>query len=265
MTYTFDQLLAAYADLGVEPGKTVYVVSDLTGVRDYEEKQGRAILDAHFRALTHILGAGGTLAVSAASMNLCGTETPFDCAKTTSYKVGAFSEFVRKIPETRRSFHPFTSYAVLGPEARNITEGTSRHAYGPQTPEARLIDMDALFVSVGLHPRQSISTVHQVEQVMGVPYRYTKEFIHPVTRDGAIVHEPFYMYVWYRDMDLKRDSNRKLFSRIGTNIDLREVKLGQGSVYSLSMSKFYASAVLEFGKDIYTWCSEPPHIRPYQT
>jgi aminoglycoside 3-N-acetyltransferase len=197
-------------------------------------------------------------------MNLCGTDAPFDVARTPTHKVGALSEHVRKLVQAKRSFHPFVSYAAVGPNAAEITEKVSRHAYGPHTPEARLIEMDALFVSVGLHPRESISTVHQVEHVTGVPYRYTKEFMHPVVRGEEISLEPFYLYVWYRDIDLKRDENQKLFNRIGNSVDLRGVKLGNGSMYSLSMSKFYSSAMKEFAEDIYIWCAKPPQIRPYR-
>jgi aminoglycoside 3-N-acetyltransferase len=67
---------------------------------------------------------------------------------------------------------------------------------------------------------------------MGVPYRYTKEFIHPVIRDGKVVEEPFYMHVWYRECDIQRDVIVKIFKRYLSEYTVKTEKVGRGEIYS---------------------------------
>ena len=99
---------------------------------------------------------------------------------------------------------------------------------------------------------------------MGVPYRYTKEYVHPVYRGADIHHEPFYRFVWYRDIDLIRDRNRKLFAQLETRMAIDSVALGDGMIASYSMAAFFREAIRAFAQDIYIWCETPPTIRPYQ-
>ena len=183
--------------------------------------------------------------------------------ETPSYQVGVFSEYLRRMPDAKRSFHPFVSYAAIGLNAGRIVDNVSRHAFGPETPEARMVELDTLSISVGKHPRFTCSTVHHVEMAMGVPYRYTKEYAHPVCRDGVVAMESFYQHVWYRDMDLKRNVNRRLFEGLSTGLDLREAALGRGRMYSYPLAEFYRQATKLFAGDIYMWCDTPPTVRPY--
>jgi aminoglycoside 3-N-acetyltransferase len=263
MAYTYAELLKAYEALGVSAGRTVYVTSDLGRLMDYEVREKQAVMEAHHRALASLIGDTGTIVVPTASTNLCNTEIVFDPNRTPSYQVGSFSEYVRQLPDARRSFHPFVSYAAIGPNTGRIVENVSRHAFGPETPEARMIELDALGVSIGKHPRFTCSTVHHVEMAMGVPYRYAKEYAHPVWRDGIVGREEFYQYVWYRDIGLNRDGNRRLFQHLSKVLDLRELELGRGRVYSYPLAEFYRQATKLFAGDIYLWCETPPTIRPY--
>lgn len=264
--YTFDDLLAAYAALGVAAGRVVYVTADLTPLGAFADMSRReAVLEAHFRALTRLLGPTGTLAVGAGSTNLCNTDIPFDPATTPAHGVGVFSEWVRKQPGARRSFHPFVSYAAVGARAEEITAKVSRHAYGPESPEGRMIALDGLAISIGLFPRHTCSTVHHVEHLMAVPYRYTKEFVHPVAREGAVVREPFYMYVWYRDCGIRRSNTKHIFRRLeGTDL-IAEAAVGAGSIWSYSMRRFVDAVVPLFIENMYIWCEEPPATRPWRS
>ncbi len=264
MPYCFDDLVHAYKTLGVQRGGLIYVTSHLFGVADYEERGSRALIDAHYRALRACLGEEGTLVVATSSTALCNTDTVFDIDETSGTESGAFSEYVRTRPGTYRSFHPFVSYVAEGPLAEALTTNTSRYCYGPETPEGRMVERNALHISVGLPPQKTCSTVHHVEQIMAVPYRYTKEFIHPVRRNDTVSDEPFYMHVWYRDIDLERDSNIKLFAELSKNMKINKAHVGRGAIYSYSMQEFVTYACRAFADDPYIWCKTPPSRRPYQ-
>ena len=264
MPYGYSDIIRAYETLEVPRGGIVYVMSALWQVADYTDAGADALAPAHYEALREYLGAGGTIVVPTFNLNLCNTDIPFEPATTASHNRGVFTEYVRQRPEARRSFHPFGSYAAIGPEAEAITARVARHVYGPETPEARMIERNATAVLIGAD-YTNCSTVHHVEQLMGVPYRYTKEFIHPVARDGKIVREPFYMYVMYRDIGVERNHNKKLFARIGAELDIRTVRLGNGRIHAYAMADFAATASIALADDIYLWCERPPEERPYRT
>ena len=265
MAYTFDDILAAYRTVGVTKGRTVLVKTDLRLLGPYAELRGSALLDAHLRALRELTDpALGTVAVSTASHKLINTQTVFDPAATPSER-GVFTEFLRKQPGAVRSFHPFDSYAALGRHAEELCLHVARHGYGPETPKARMIEEDALCVTVGLPPRLATSIQHHVEHVMGVPYRYSKEYMHPVLRPEGVLTEPFYRLVWYRGCDLERDHNEKIFRHFEESGHVvRCAPLGQGNIYAFSMREMYRATTTLFRQDIYAWLKHPPSTRPYQ-
>lgn len=264
MPYTYDELLEAYRRAGVTRGQVIYVVSELWRLREYADPAEGAVTRAHFGALRELIGPEGTLVASTGSTNICNSDTVFDLAATPSHGVGVLSEFVRLQPGAKRSFHPFVSYTAIGAQADAITRDVSRHAYGPETPEARMIEMDARLVSIGMKPNLSCSTGHHVEQMAAVPFRYVKEFTHPVRRGGEVRREPFYMHVWYRDTGMVKDRYEELFRRLGGELKISSVPLGRGTVFSYSMREFYQAAIRIVALDPYVSCKTAPQNRPYQ-
>ena len=262
MSYSYHDLLKAYQRLGVDKGRVVYVVASLPYLREFE-KPGASVLDAHYNALRSLLGKEGTIVVFTQSTQLCNTDVPYELDNTPSIS-GVFSEYIRKKKGAYRSCHPFCSFAAIGKRAKEIVLDTTRHAYGPETPMARMIDLNTLTVSIGLSPRWGANTIHHVEMVMGVPYRYTKEFVHPVVRNGKITKELFYLYVWYRQCDLRRDRLVKIFEKFGARYRINSVVVGKGQIYSYSMPVFYRCAVQLLKEDIYMWLKEGPQTRPYR-
>ncbi len=264
MIYRPQDIEAALRTVGIKAGDTVYVISSLSRLPGLDGYAVTADTSAVYcDALRSVVGDDGTIVVPASSQNLCNTDTPFDPATTPSFERGLLPEYIRRLPGAKRSFHPFTSYAAIGAKAAYTTENVTRHAYGPQTPEARMVEMSAKFLALGVGPN-IITTVHHVEHVMGVPYRYHKEFMHPVVRNGGASTEPFYQFVWYRDADVQASQNRRLFARLEGKLHIAQAALGRGRISSLSLSEFYELSVREFAADIYIWCDHPPAIRPYR-
>jgi len=261
--YTTAAIEQSYRDLGVELGDAVYLTGNFGTLGFHESKSKEGAMSAHFEALTRVVGTEGTIIVPTHSFYLCNTSTPFDLGHTKSER-GVFTEFVRQQAGAVRQFHPFASLTAYGARAAEICERTTRHAYGPNTPYARLLEMNAWGVSVGMPPQRTCSVIHHIEQVMAVPYRYTKEFIHPVVRDGETCEEPFYLYVTYRDCDLVRDRNEKLFKDEELSAACIRAELGFGQITGYRMKTLERVAVRLMSGDPYHWLSSPPTIRPYQ-
>ena len=263
MSYRYEDIVRAFRGLGLESGQVVYVISSLWRVPGLPHTDMTSICEEYAAALAEVIGSDGTVVVPTSSLDLCGTETVFDPATTPSFERGAFAEHIRQSPEARRSFHPFASYAALGRQAAAIVDGASRHAYGPNTPEARMIEMGAMAVNIG-GPKNICTTVHHCEQVMGVPYRYTKEFDHPVRRDGSVSREPFYLYALYRDIGVERDYNKQLFEKLAGRMEIREAAIGKGRIYTYALAEFFQQTVDIMTDDIYVWCRKAPKTRPYR-
>jgi aminoglycoside 3-N-acetyltransferase len=104
-----------------------------------------------------------------------------------------------------------------------------------------------------------------MEMLMGVPYRYTKEFSHPIVQEnGRIENELFYMFVWYRGVDLARNINVKIFEHYHKRgYPLAQARLGSGLVYGYRCADFCESTANYLKKDIYGWLTHPPKERPY--
>ncbi len=265
MEYTYRDIRDAYTALGIEKGATVLLKTDIRWLGRFEDQNRNRLLEAHYQALADAVDVRhGSIAVSTASTYLCNTDTPFDKDETPSER-GMLTEYIRTRAGAVRSFHPFMSYAAVGKNADTICRDVSRHAFGPETPKDRLLALDAQYVSLGSHPRFTCTVVHHIEFLMGVPYRYVKEFIHPVVRRGQICYEPFYLYVLYKECAVKRNKNVKIFKRFfDEGYTLRECSLGRGKVYAYSMHDFFKSTILAFKDDIYVWTDEPPTVRAYR-
>ncbi len=263
--YDLNDLLTAYSRLGVGPGKMVYVAADLIRLMQFAEPGRDATLNAHLKAIQTLLGAEGTLFVPTASLNLCNTQIPFDPSITPSYEMGIFSEFVRAQKNAYRSFHPFWSMSGIGARAKELLSDVSRHAYGYGSIWQKFVDNDVLSINIGKHPQYSVTVIHYIETMIGVPYRYTKEFIHPVIRNEELSNEPFYLSVLYKNCDILRDRNRKIFENFQKHGTLNKEPIGKrGFAWSFSHAEFFKVTTDLFLQDIYSWLEQPPTIRPYQ-
>lgn len=262
--YKYEDIVRAYREVGVAKGRIVSVRTDLRYLGAYESMERDELLSAHFNALAELVDLDhGTIVVPTASTSLCNTDTIFDPDYTPS-ETGVLTEYIRKLPGAVRSFHPFVSSTAIGKHAEDICLNVARQGFGPETPTARMIEMDALEVSIGMNYHRTCNAVHHVELVMCVPYRYAKEFHQPVIRNGETGIEPFYLYVWYRECDIEREGNKKIFQRFNDEgYRVKDTSLGRGHVYSYSLKEFYQSTVKAFRDDIYVFLERVPKNKPY--
>lgn len=262
-TYNYDDILNAYREIGVESGRIVYITGNFGRPGRYCVDNRDELLKAHLTGLLELLGPQGTIVVPSHSWSLVRTNNVFARLATPS-ETGPFTEYVRQQKSSVRQFHPYSSSTALGREADFLCRDTSRHAYGPHTPFQRMVDKDALYISVGQSMEYSITLVHHLEFMMGVPYRYVKEFKHPCLVEDEIAEELFYLYVTHHNCDIKRDQNRKIMNHFKGRHVLRKSGLGRSYVEALSSREFFNCTSELMSKDIYVWLSEPPSIRPYQ-
>ncbi len=265
MSYEFKNIIDTYKRIGIKKGDNVLVKGDLRYLGSFKSnKTKQKITEAHYEALSEIIDLKkGTIIVSTASESLCNTNMPFDIDQTKSER-GSFSEFVRKLKGSKRSLHPFNSHTSIGKYSKYICSNNSRNSFGADTPKDRMLNLNTKYVIIGLPPRLTCSYIHHAEMLMGVPYRYTKEFFHPIKTKNKIKKEYFYMYVCYRNLNLKRNLNINLFKFLIKNkLKIKSSKLGEGKVYSYDCKKFVELSCSYLKKNIYGWLNNPPKKRPY--
>jgi aminoglycoside 3-N-acetyltransferase len=251
--------------LGLKEEETCYIAGNISALARTRLKKD-VVLPRFIAALQNVIGPMGTIFSPSASMNLCNTSIPFDIGNTPSHEMGALAEYIRQANGSIRSFHPFWSISGIGKKS-NILQNVSRHSYGVGSPWSKFLDLDTRQINVGLHPSKAVTLIHHIEVATGVPYRYTKEFIHPVIQtDGSSSNELFYMSVMYHESDiLKRLAlNEHYFNEMEKKNLLSSATHSSGlKLWTFKMRDFYDVATSFFIDDIYNYLEHPPKIRPY--
>lgn len=177
---TYPKLLSALKTLGLQPGDGVLVHSALQFL-------GKPLggIEIYYRALAETCGLPekGTLAVPAFNFGFARGE-PYDPQTTPSQGMGSFSEFIRKLPGSRRTPHPMQSLAVFGALADDLAGRDTPSAFDPGSAFERMLELDFKLLLLGANI-QAVSLVHYSEQRLPVPYRYWKSFSGSVARQEA--------------------------------------------------------------------------------
>jgi|GEM_PF-602343 aminoglycoside 3-N-acetyltransferase len=255
----------SFHKLGIGSDDNLYINGNLAAlgkVRLKKDVKQKILLTAFQKKI----GSTGTIFSPSASMNLCNTQIPFDIKNTPSHEMGSFAEYIRLAPESVRSFHPFWSISALGLNSERLCH-VSRNAYGAGTPWEVMLDLDVRQVTFGIHPSRAVTLIHHVETVTGAPYRYIKEFLHPVITKHKIEVQPFYQLVMYKNSQVQKRIrlNEHYFNVLSKKGLFHEVHDKSGLVfYTFKFRDFYNIAVEFFIDDMYNYLEYPPEVRPYR-
>ena len=258
------ELFNCILELGLVKGNNLYITGDMGALGKIRIKKSTK-QKIFLNSFTNSIGPDGTIFSPAASMNLCNTDIPFDINLTPSHEMGSLAEYIRKLPHSIRSFHPFWSITGIGPEASKL-ENVSRHAYGAGSPWSHFLDLDTTQVNMGIDPSRAVTLIHHIETIIGVPYRYTKEFIHPIVYGDKIKYEPFYQSVFYAGSNTKKRVllNQHYFEKLKSKGLVKTSHHPSGLTFTaFKMRDFYSVAMEFFIDDIYNYLEEPPKIKPY--
>ena len=188
------------------------------------QKLGRIKLDKSikliviYEVIRELIKNHGTIFVPTGNINLCNTNIIFDLFNTPSNKMGAFSEYVRKLESSVRSLHPYWSVTAVGSNS-HLLSNVSKHAYGYCSPWSIMLDLDTTQVSLGIHPSNAVTLIHHIETIMGVPYRYTKEFLHKIKIKDLFFEDYYYLSVFYLNsvIEKKKNLNKHFFEELEKN------------------------------------------------
>lgn len=255
-------LVDALRELGAGDSKTVGIVSDLSMLGNIEAADGRSALANCFDSVCEVMGGDGTIVVPTFTYRRLGEGSPYLHADSAS-ETGSFTEFVRRMADSVRSLHPVFSYAAIGPDRNAICENASAHSYGWSSPAQRMIEADAIMISLGLPPHRGTFLLHVAERAVGVPYRYTKELSIPVYVGDRKISKPFFHFVKYSDCDLVWDTNR-VIDLLETQGKLKYRPLGNSGIWAYRAKDLFRTTVNLLDRNIFGLLAHAPKIRPWK-
>lgn len=152
--------------LGVREGAVLLVHTSYRAVRPVTGGPA-ALIDA----LRHAVGPRGTVAMPSWGDD---DSRPFEPATTpVAADLGVTAELFRRLPDTKRSDHPF-AFAAAGPDAeRIVADPLPTPPHGLASPVGRVHQLDGQVLLLGVG-HDADTTIHLGEALAGVPYQVPK-------------------------------------------------------------------------------------------
>jgi aminoglycoside 3-N-acetyltransferase len=263
--YTKKALYLSLKKVIKDKHEVIFITGNLAYFGKGEFKNKEDTLKTYITYIKKIVGEDVTIVTSTFTHQLINTDIPFEWKKTKSMH-GVIANYLLSLNDSVQSFHPFTSFCAIGPKAEYICTNNTKHPYGIDSPYDKMLDCyNTLTISIGMPPNLTCSIVHHSEVVMNVPYRYTKEFYHPIKIKNKIKYQNYYLPVTYMNMELKRNINKNFMANFEKNNIINKAKIGKGTIYSYNMKDFFNSTIVDLKKDIYSWLDEEPKSKPYRS
>ncbi|MDU0205140.1 AAC(3) family N-acetyltransferase [Paenibacillus sp. MAH-36] len=241
----FRQVLEA---VNIYPGDMVFVHSSLFQLGRLESCETEAMPVELVRLMLDYLGNEGTLAVPTFSFGFA-KGIPFDRQITSSEGMGIFSESVRKLPASLRSYHPLQSIAAVGRLAEAITSPDTGSAFDIDGSFDVMIGLGAKLLLLGA-PIQAASLIHYAEERVEVPYRYWKMFTGIYVDNGEEKERTYKFFA--RDLEL--DPRLNLYpieTWLTERNQFHKVPLGNGYVAQCAFSDFIEVVMQHLNDDPY--------------
>lgn len=211
MKYNFYQSVAKQLRR-IQKGDILYVVSDIflltKIVREYGEVFDR---ERFLDTLMDVVGAEGTLMIPTFNWDFC-EGIPFDYKKTRC-KTGALGVAALNSKKYVRTKHPIYSFAVRGKRAMELYEMDPQNSFGEGSCFDFMYQNDAKALVIGLPAMKGLTFLHHAEQVVGVPFRYQKNFTGDyIDWEGKKSQKTYSMYV--RDLDMNAREQTEPFNKL---------------------------------------------------
>jgi len=239
---TFEDLVKGLRDVGIEEGDLLLAQSSYKSFGGVDGGPKTII-----EALIHAVGEEGTLIMPAFSFDFCEGE-PWDVRNSPS-RMGIITELFRQDPRSCRVFHPIYSVSVSGKHAEEICSYRYKSSYGPDSVFAKMRELNGKMVFLGVHPNISITFLHHVEEMIGVDYRYMKEFTGQVTDwDGNTYEDTFTMMVRDIEKGVITDAV-KMGELLDEKVLLKMNKIGEATVRLFDVNEVFEFTSREIKRD----------------
>ena len=185
----------------IQKGDIVYLVSDILELSVVTKENGEKFdRNLFIDTLLRKVGPEGTVLIPTFNWGFCKGEL-FDIRKTVS-RTGALGNAAIRRDDFKRTKHPIYSFMVWGKDQKKLTDMDPKDGFGPGTIFEYMHREKAKALVVGLHTMAGLTFCHYVEQMVGVPYRYLKDFTAKyIDEQGNSSVKTYSMYVRDLEMD----------------------------------------------------------------
>lgn len=209
-----DRLKAEIAQIldtmGIGAGDTVFVhagIGSLTALLPDGDATLSDALSAFHAALTEAVGESGTIAAPGFYYDYARKGKPFILETSPPDRaLGFYPMHLFKMAECRRSLNPIASVLAVGAQADRICAHTSAYAFGMTSPWARLTELGAKSLVIGIPFMMTF--LHHVEALVGPPHIYNKLFRVPVIAGGKAIEMPVVAAVRFLDFEIGYKDDR---------------------------------------------------------
>ena len=177
-----------------------------------------------------------TILVPTATLNILETNEIFKKSETKSSRMGFFSEFIRLRKNSLRSDHPLWSFAALGYYSKEITKNVPKTCYGRNSIFDRLLEYNSYFICFG-DIKSSLAPIHYIEQIVGAPYRYFKEFKIKSQTKKKIKIDTYYFNAMFQSLKIIKDDNNKIIKILLKDRVIKVFKNKKFNIYFAEYSK----------------------------
>lgn len=236
--------------LGIQPGDglLVHAAIQFLGVPE-------GGVEMYYQAIREVIGEKGTIAVPTFNFAFARGEK-YHPKQTPSQDMGVFAEYVRQLPEARRTPHPMQSLAVIGRHADRMAVCDTLSAFDPGSPFDLMVQLGFKLLLLGASILYA-AIVHYSEQRMRVPYRYWKTFQGEVYTPIGWQKKKYKMFVRDLHLDPRLDLQpiQRLLEERG---QWHSQPLNYGHIASCYLQDFVRAAEDLLSKDPWVLVSNPP-------
>lgn len=208
MLENFDRLLD---ECNIVKGDKILVSSNILQILIYCKKNQKKFQPSRLiKNLKKKVGKNGTIMFPTFNWDFC-NGYDFKYNKTVS-KTGSLSNHALKDRSFKRSSNPIYSFAVSGKDRDYICGLEHKSCFGLNSPFGYLIENNGKCLFIGMNYKDGFTFVHIAEEVVGVDFRYFKEFSgNYINRDNKKKNMKFKMYV--------RNKNSEYVTGISDKLD----------------------------------------------
>jgi len=253
--YNISEFKVAFLKIGLSKGDMLLIHSSLLKFGVPNDVNIGELPVNIYTVLQSIIGNNGTIAVPTFNFEYC-KGTSFNKQETPSKLMGVFSEYIRKLPASKRSFHPMQSISAVGGKAEFLIENDTISAFSPDGPFDKLLALKTKVVLLGTD-LNSVSMIHWVEEKLNVPYRYWKSFS-GIYVDNLISSQRSYK-MFVRSLELNPKLNIcHIEGELVKEKKIQVYNIGGGTIKCFNLKDFVSIAVRCINSNPYFFVSNHP-------
>lgn len=253
--YKVQQFSNKFCELGLVKGDVLLIHNSLLSFGIPSDCKINEVPSRIFNEIENTIGEEGTIAVPTFNFDFC-KGLVFNRQETPSQNMGVFSEYVRKLPQAKRSQHAMQSISVVGAQSSYVIENDTESAFSPKGSFDKLREIDGKILLLGAD-FNSVSLIHWVEEKYEVPYRYWKTFTGSYIDTTTPFEKSYKMFVRSQEINpiLKLYSIEKELKKRNK---IREVHVGGGLIKVFEIKDFIAVAEHFIVQNPYFFVSNHP-------